>query len=53
MKLTKRGKRVQALALIILGILLLWGIWELDTHLWFNGSAYCWGSMAKCYGGGL
>jgi len=44
MKLTKRGKRVRAIAIFI-GI---WAIYMIATHLWWTGSGYCWGSMVEC-----
>ena len=48
MKLTKRGKRVQtvALALVIGG-----GVWlliQVSTHYWWTDSGFCFGSAAKC-----
>ena len=44
MKLTKRGKRVRAVA-IILGILfILWVV----SNLWWVGNGYCWGSIIEC-----
>ena len=43
--ITKRGKRVRALA-IFLGLALLWWI---SGHLWVDGSGICVGSMLECF----
>ena len=32
MKLTKRGKRVRALLIVLLVVLIVWGVHELDVH---------------------
>lgn len=45
MKLTKRGKRVRAVA-ILFGII---AIYYILNHIWWVGNGYCWGSMVKCY----
>lgn len=47
MKLTKRGKRVRAVA-ILLGII---AIYYLMGHIWWVGDGYCWGDMIECYFG--
>lgn len=52
MKLTKRGKRVRAVVILI-GLYL---IWQVATHLWWVGIGspsedfigYCWGSFTQC-----
>ncbi len=54
MKLTKRGKRVRAI-LILLGIYFMY---QVITNLWYVGPnwptedflGYCWGSMMECVG---
>jgi hypothetical protein len=48
MRLTKRGKRVRAVA-ILLGAL---AIWQISGNLWWVGDHYCWGSMTECHLGG-
>jgi len=45
MKLTKRGKRVRAVA-ILLGII---AIYYITSHIWWVGDHYCWGDMIECY----
>jgi hypothetical protein len=45
MKLTKRGKRVRAV-LILIG---LWALWKVSGHLWWVEDHYCWGTMVECY----
>ena len=32
MRLTKRGKRVRALLIVLLAVLIAWGVHELDIH---------------------
>ena len=45
MKLTKRGKRVRAV-LILIGI---WALWQISGHVWWVEDHYCWGEMVECY----
>jgi hypothetical protein len=45
MKLTKRGKRVRAVAW--LGGFIV--IYILATHINWVGDGYCWGTIDKCY----
>jgi hypothetical protein len=45
MKLTKRGKRVRAVLILIS----LWGVWQVSGHLWWVEDHYCWGEMVQCY----
>jgi hypothetical protein len=45
MKLTKRGKRVRALA-ILAGIL---AIWWISGHIWWTPTGYCVGDMVECF----
>ena len=46
MKLTKRGKRVRAIVLILLA---LYATIQVSANLWYMGeSGYCWGSYEKC-----
>jgi len=47
MKLTKRGKRARAIA-ILLGLV---AIYYIVNHIWWTGTGYCWGSINKCVGG--
>lgn len=51
--ITKRGKRVRAIGILILLIFALWATWEVSTHLWYVGEGgnwlgYCWGTMQEC-----
>ena len=46
-KLTKRGKRVRAVAIIV-GV---WAMWQVVGNLWWVGDGYCWGEMVECYFG--
>ncbi len=52
--LTLRGWVV---LVIIPSFLLLVGMWQVASHLWYVGEGgwlgYCWGTMTKCYEGGL
>ena len=45
MKLTKRGKRVRAV-LILIGI---YALWKISSHVWWVEDHYCWGTMLECY----
>jgi len=47
MKLTKRGKRVRTIA-ILLGLV---AIYFIVNHIWWTGTNYCWGNIDKCIGG--
>jgi hypothetical protein len=53
-QLTTRGWLV---LVIIPSFLLLVGIWQVSSHLWYVGEGgwlgYCWGTMTECYKGGL
>jgi hypothetical protein len=52
MKLTKRGKRVRAIALVIWVLAVVY----LAGHINYTGqglTGYCWGTITKCYAGGL
>lgn len=49
MKLTKRGKRVRAVA-ILAGIIL---IYYVINHIWWTPTGYCWGTATECLLGGL
>jgi hypothetical protein len=49
--ITKRGKRVRAVAILIGAIL----IWQIVANLWWVGNSpnadflgWCWGSMNEC-----
>jgi len=46
-KLTRRGKRVRAVILILFA---LYATVQVTANLWYvEGSGYCWGSYEKCY----
>jgi hypothetical protein len=47
MKLTKRGKRVRAVA-ILLGFV---AVYYITSHIWWVEDHYCWGTMIECYFG--
>lgn len=44
MKLTKRGKRVRAVLILIA----LFAIWQVSINLWWTKDGYCWGTMVEC-----
>ena len=44
MRLTKRGRRVRAVA-IVAGLL---AIYWISGHIWFTGAGYCVGTMEAC-----
>jgi hypothetical protein len=49
--LTPRGWLV---LVIVPSLLLLVGLWEVSSHLWYVGEGgnwlgYCWGSVVECY----
>jgi hypothetical protein len=48
MKLTKRGKQVRAVAIVLAA----WAIWQISGNVWWVGDHYCWGEMTECYFGG-
>lgn len=45
MRITRRGKRVRAVA-ILLGVTL---VYMLSTHIHYTGAEYCLGTFEKCY----
>jgi hypothetical protein len=49
MRLTRRGKVVRAIALLLVAIGILYGIGKVSANLWWTDSGYCWGSYEKCY----
>jgi hypothetical protein len=52
MKLTKRGKRVRAVAIILWALLVIY----VAGHINYTGkgkTGYCWGTVTECYEGGL
>ncbi len=50
MRLTRRGKVVRAIALLLVAIGILYGIGKVSANLWYvDGRGYCWGSYEKCY----
>ena len=52
--ITRRGKRVRAVAILLLVGVALWAAWQVSTHLWYVGEGgwmgYCWGTMTECLG---
>ena len=56
--ITRRGKRVRAVGILLAVSFALWAAWQVAGHLWYVGEGgnwlgYCWGTMAECYEGGL
>jgi hypothetical protein len=52
MKLTKRGKQVRAIAIILWALAVIY----IAGHINYTGkgtTGYCWGSINECYEGGL
>lgn len=47
--LTLRGWVV---LVIIPSFLLVWGLIEVSTNLWWTGEGYCWDTYINCYEGG-
>jgi hypothetical protein len=52
--ITKRGKRVRAIAILLLASVALWAAWQVSTHLWYVGEGgnwlgYCWGTVEECF----
>ena len=45
---TPRGWFVLGLFAPIVFVLVLYGVWEVSSHLWWTGSGYCWNSAAVC-----
>ena len=45
MRLTKRGKRVRAVVLLLLALFI---VSQVSANLWYTGKEYCWGSYEKC-----
>jgi hypothetical protein len=51
--ITRRGKRVRAIGILILLSFALWAAWKVSTNLWYVGEGgnwlgYCWGTMQEC-----
>lgn len=53
MRLTRRGELTFATLLVIAGIALLIGIYQVIGNLWYTEAGYCWGSMVECLEGKL
>jgi hypothetical protein len=47
MKLTKRGKRVRAVAILLSAV----AFYYVTSHVWWVGDHYCWGTMTECFFG--
>jgi hypothetical protein len=52
--ITRRGKRVRAIAILLLASVALWAAWQVSTHLWYVGEGgnwlgYCWGTVEECF----
>ena len=46
MRLTRRGKIVVTIA----ALMALYGLFWVESHIWYVGTGYCWGTMEKCVG---
>ena len=51
--ITRRGKRVRAIAILAAASFGLWAMWQVAGHLWYVGEGgdflgYCWGTMEEC-----
>lgn len=50
--ITKRGKRVRAVGILLLLSFGLWAAWKVSANLWYVGEGgwlgYCWGSAVEC-----
>lgn len=49
MKLTKRGKRVRAVLILIGLSLFIYAVCKISGHLWWTEDGYCWGEFDVCY----
>ena len=54
--ITRRGKRVRALAILLLASVALWAAWKVSLNLWYVGESgnwlgYCWGTAEECFRG--
>lgn len=54
--ITRRGKRVRAIGILLLASFILWAAWLVSTHLWYVGEGgnwlgYCWGTAEECFRG--
>lgn len=52
--ITRRGKRVRAVAILLSVSFALWAAWQVSTHLWYVGEGgnwlgYCWGTARECF----
>ena len=52
--ITKRGKRVRAIGILLLLSFMLWAAWKVSANLWYVGEGgnwlgYCWGTMQECF----
>ena len=52
--ITRRGKRVRAVAILLAVSFALWAAWQVSTHLWYVGEGgnwlgYCWGTAQECF----
>lgn len=54
--ITRRGKRVRAVAILLAVSFALWAAWQVAGHLWYVGESgnwlgYCWGTAEECFRG--
>ena len=52
--ITRRGKRVRAIGILLLASVALWAAWQVSGHLWYVGEGgnwlgYCWGTSEECF----
>lgn len=43
-------RRRRAVVFTLAASMLLFGIYQVATKLWWNGSGYCWGDYFQCMG---
>ena len=49
MKLTRRGERFLAVAVLVICLAFVLGIYKAATSIHWTDSGYCFGSFEKCY----
>ena len=52
--ITRRGKRVRAVGILLLLSFVMWGLWQVSLNLWYVGEGgnwlgYCWGTAEECF----
>lgn len=52
--ITRRGKRVRAVGILLILSFVFWAAWKVSANLWYVGESgnwlgYCWGSAVECF----